>query len=70
MIFIEFGRPHILRSDNVPCYRSAEFQKFLQSHEVLDIMSSPHHHQSNGFIEAMVKIAKKMMERSTKEGKP
>ena len=69
MIFTEFGRPHILRSDNRPCYRSAEFQEFLQSHGVLHIASSAHH-QFNGFAEAMVKIAKKMMERSTKEGKP
>ena len=69
MVFTEFGRPHILRSDNRPCYRSAEFQEFLQLHGVLYITSSPHHHQSNGFAEAMVKIAKKMMERSTKEGR-
>ena len=69
MIFTEFGRPHILRSDNRPCYGTAEFQAFLQLHGVLYITSSPHHQQSNGFAEAMVKIAKKMMKRSTKEGK-
>ena len=69
MIFTEFGRPHILRSDNRPCHRSAKFQEFLQLHGVLHI-TSPYYHQSNGFAEAMVKIAKKMMKRSTKEGSP
>ena len=67
MIFTEFERPHVLRSDNGPCYRSAEFEEFLQLHGVLYITSSPHHHhQSNGFAEAKVKISKKMMEKLTK----
>ena len=70
LIFTVFERPHIPRSDNGPFYKSAEFQEFLHSHGVLYITSSPHHHQPNGFTEAMVKIAKKMMEISTKERKP
>ena len=66
MIFTEFGRPNTLRSDNRPCYRSAELQECIQSHGVLYITSSPYHHQSNGFAEAMMKIAKKMMKDLTK----
>ena len=30
MIVIELGLPHIIRSDNGPCYNSKEFQQFLQ----------------------------------------
>ena len=56
MIFTEFGRPHSPRNDNGPCYRSTEFKEFQQLHGVLHITCSPHHHQSNGFTEAVVKI--------------
>ena len=30
MIVTELGLPHIIRSDNGPCYNSKEFQQFLQ----------------------------------------
>ena len=70
MIFTEFGRPFIFRSDNGPCYASKEFHDFLNFHGIEHVTSSPHHPQSNGFAEAMVKIAKKQMERSTQERKP
>ena len=30
MIVTELGLPHIIRSDNGPCYNSREFQQFLQ----------------------------------------
>ena len=29
-IVTELGLPHIIRSDNGPCYNSKEFQQFLQ----------------------------------------
>ena len=29
MVFTEFGRPFVLRSDNGPCYISKEFCEFL-----------------------------------------
>ena len=58
MVFTEFGRPFMLRSDNGPCYSSKEFQEFLEFYEVHHIMSSPHHPWSNGFAEALVSIAK------------
>ena len=60
----------MLRSDNGPCYSSREFHNFLSFYQVDHITSSPHHPQSNGFAEALVHIAKKLMEKSVKEGKP
>ena len=68
--FTEFGRPFILRSDNGPCYASKEFQDFLAYHGIQHVTSSPHYPQSNGFAEAMVKISKKQMDKSTQERKP
>ena len=70
LVFTELGRPFVLRSDNGPCYSSREFHYFLSFYQVDHITSSPHYPQSNGFAEALVGIAKKLMEKSVKEGKP
>ena len=64
-IFTEFGKPYIIRDDNGPCYASKEFKELMELFQVQHITSSPHFPQSNGFAEAMVKIAKKLMEGST-----
>ena len=55
-IVTELGLPHIIRSDNGPCYNSKEFQ---QHYNVTHHTSSPHHPRSNGFVERMVGVAKK-----------
>ena len=70
LIFTEFGRPFILRSDNGLCYASREFHNFLSFYQVYHITSSPHYPQSTGFAEALVGITKKLMEKSVKDGKP
>ena len=69
LVFTELGRPFVLRSDNGPCYSSRECHNFLSFYQVDHITSSPHYPQSNGFAEALVGIAKKLMEKSVKEGK-
>ena len=66
----ELGLPHIIRSDNGPCYNSKEFQQFLQCYNITHHTSSPHHPRSNGFVERMVGVAKKLMDKAGKEGKP
>ena len=69
-IVTEFGLPHIIRSDNSPCYNSREFQQFLQLYNITHQTSSPHHPRSNGFVERMVRVAKKLMDKARREGKP
>ena len=69
LIFTELGRPFILRSDNGPCYSSREFHNFLSFYQIDHVTSSPHYSQSNGFAEALVGIAKKLMDKSVKDGK-
>ena len=64
MIVTDLGLPHLIKSDNGPCYNSKEFQQFLHQ------TSSPNHPRSNGFVERMVGIAKKLMDKTGKEGKP
>ena len=69
-IVTELGLPHIIRSDNGPCYNSKEFQQLLQCYNITHHTSSPHHSRSNGFIERMVGVAEKLTDKAGSEGKP
>ena len=69
-IVTELGLPHIIRSDNGPCYNSKEFQQLLQHYNITHHTNSPHHPRSNGFVERMVGVAKKLMDKAGSEGKP
>ena len=69
-LFTEFGKPYFIRSDNGSCYASREFKELTELFQVPHVTSSPHFPQSNGFAEAMVKIAKILMDHSTLQEKP
>ena len=69
-IVTELGLPHIIRSDNGPCYNSKEFQQLLQCYNITHHTSSPYHPRSSGFVERMVGVAKKLMDKAGSEGKP
>ena len=68
-IMTELGLPHIIRSDNGPCYNSKEFQQLLHRYNITHHTSRPHHPRSNGFVERMVGVAKKLMDKAGNEGK-
>ena len=70
MIVTEVDLPHIIGSDNGRCYDSKEFQQFLQHYSITHQTSSPNHPRSNGFVERMFGVAKKLMNKAGKEGKP
>ena len=70
MIVTELGLPHIIRSGNGPYYNYKEFQEFLQCYSITHQTSSPDHPRSNGFVERMVGVSKKLMDKAGKEGKP
>ena len=70
MIFSEFGKPHIFRSDNGPCYSSQEFKFFMQNWLVEHRTSSPHYPQSNGLAESMVKVSKNLIEKAVRQELP
>ena len=70
MTVTELGLPHIIRSDNSSCCNSKEFQQFLQHYSITHQTSSPNHPRSNGFVERMVGVAKKLMDKAGKEEKP
>ena len=45
-------------SDSGPPFNREEFRQFAHDFDFMHTKSSPHFHQSNGFIEAMVKKVK------------
>ena len=57
-LFTAEGIPTIVMSDNGPQFNGEEFKRFAQEFNFMHITSLPHFHQSNGFIEAMVKKVK------------
>ena len=69
-IITEFGKPYVIRSDNGLCYTSKEFKELMELLQIQHITSSSPFPQSNRFVEAMVKIAKKLMDHSTLQEKP
>lgn len=62
-LFCYLGVPEVLRCDNAPNFISQEMKNFSEEFNFKIITSSPHFPQSNGFAEAMVKIAKKIIEK-------
>ena len=67
MIFSEFGKPQVLRSDNGPCYASLEFEFFMQNWLIEHRTSSPHYPQSNGLAESMVKVSKNLIKKAVRQ---
>ena len=70
MIFSEFGKPLVFRSDNGPCYSSQEFRFFMQNWLIEHRTSSPHYLQSNGLAESMVKVSKNLIEKAVRQDLP
>ena len=70
LIFSEFGKPLIFRSDNGPCYSSQEFKFFIQNWQIEHRTSSPHYPQSNGLAESMVKVSKNLIEKAVRQDLP
>ena len=57
-LFAAEGMPTIVMSDNRPPFNGDEFRQFSHDFDFIHTTSSPHFHQSNGFIESMVKKVK------------
>ena len=54
-LFTTEGIPTIVMSDDGPPFNGDEFKMFAWGFDFMHTTSSPHFHQSNGFIKAMVK---------------
>ncbi|XP_046341780.1 uncharacterized protein K02A2.6-like [Haliotis rufescens] len=69
MKFSRHGIPDTVVSDNGPQFTSREFAQFAKDWEFSHVTISPYHSQSNGKAESAVKIAKKLIKKSQREGK-
>ena len=67
--FSRHGLPDILVTDNGPQFTSQEFMQFTHSWEFVHVSSSPHHHKSNGKVEAAVKVAKSLFKKALKDNR-
>ena len=63
-----YGIPKQLVSDNGPQFVSNEFEKFTKSWGIEHTTTSPHHSKANGKVESAVKVAKRMLRKTTKSG--
>ncbi|XP_059096790.1 uncharacterized protein K02A2.6-like [Tigriopus californicus] len=66
---MQLGVPRRLASDGGPQFKSKEFAEFCTTWGIKHDPSSPHHHESNGFAEDMVKSMKRMVQRIAPNGK-
>jgi hypothetical protein len=66
-IFAMFGIPNTIISDNGPQFIGKEYQELIRKHSITHITSSPHHSQSHGFIERMVRTMKTLFHKSDQD---
>ena len=62
-LFSTKGVPSVVMTDNRPPFNGEEFKHFAREFDFKHQTSSPYVHQSNGFIEAMVKKVKATYEK-------
>jgi transposase InsO family protein len=66
--FARFGIPDMVISDSGSQFTSREFKNFATAWGFNHTMSSPHFHSSNGLAEKAVQTAKKLLEKSFRDG--
>ena len=67
-IFLKYGWPDTIMSDNGPCYTAELFTNLMKEYVVNHITRSPHYPQSNGLAETFVHIVKNLFHKAKKEG--
>uniref|UniRef100_A0A8B9JGI8 Integrase catalytic domain-containing protein n=1 Tax=Astyanax mexicanus TaxID=7994 RepID=A0A8B9JGI8_ASTMX len=61
--FWRFGLPEKIISDNGPCFRSEQFQKYCELFEIHQTTTSPYHHQSNGRVERAIQTVRSILKK-------
>ena len=63
-IFVRWGLPELIVSDNGPQFTSTEFQKFCEVNGVKHILVAPYHPRSSGEVEHLAKSFKHALKTS------
>ena len=63
-LFVRYGIPEVLHSDNGPQYSAEEFARFMECYGVRHVPSSLRYPQSNGLAERMVRTVKRILKKS------
>ena len=63
------GIPTILKTDGGPQFASQAFSDFCRQWGIHHVLSSPHHHEANGAVEAAVKAMKALITKTTTTGR-
>lgn len=63
-VFVEFGDPKTIVTDNGPPFNSAEFAQFCESSDITLLHSPPYHPASNGSAERWVQTVKNSMKKN------
>lgn len=66
--FATHGVPEIVQSDNGPPFNSHNFAEFADNYNFTHTTSSPEYPQSNGKVENAVKLAKRVLKKSKRDG--
>ena len=69
VIFLRFGLPEQLVSDNGPQFTSQQFEQFVQHSGIKHIRSAPYHPSTNGLAERFVQTIKNSMKASENDEK-
>lgn len=63
--FAHFGLPEMIVTDNGACFKSEEFETFLERNGIKHVTSAPYHPSSNGLAERTVQILKQGLKEVT-----
>ena len=69
IIFAKYGNPQKVMSDASMNFVSDRFHQFCKSINIEQAVSSAHHHQSNGQVEACIKLIKCTFKKCTNAGR-
>jgi len=62
-MFVRFGIPFSIVSDNGPPFSSLELKQFMPEWDIEHITSSPNYDQSNGLTEKSIQSIKKLLKK-------
>ncbi len=68
-MFVQYGLPEQMVSDNGPQFISAEFATFAKKNGIKHIRCAPYHPSSNGLAEYFIQTFKRAMKASEKDGR-